>query len=262
MKNTDWIVEDIVQVAALTEEKTESRRAEIKCNLKPFIIHEDNCPGPRWTIWLRSFELYLSVNDEKSDDNKRKLLLYFGGTDIQNLYENMPEAQTEENGLKYQTAVEKLNKHLCPKVLAVFERSKFKQMCQQPNERIESFIIRLRNQSNKCNFGSSLEMMIIDQIVEKGNNLRIRSRILERDFNLYELQNMANTLEAKMEEKEDEKINAISNYPTREKRIFKDSRECFNCGRQGHIAASPDCPAKNRECNKCGRKGHFGVKCS
>ena len=41
-------------------------------------------------------------------------------------------------------------------------------------------------------------------------------------------------------------------------RVWCDDRpRCYACGRHGHFACSPQCPARGRTCTKCGKTGHF-----
>lgn len=41
----------------------------------------------------------------------------------------------------------------------------------------------------------------------------------------------------------------------------KYGNKCFRCGREGHFARDPSCPAKDKECRKCGNVGHFMSCC-
>ncbi|PFX27132.1 Uncharacterized protein K02A2.6 [Stylophora pistillata] len=40
-----------------------------------------------------------------------------------------------------------------------------------------------------------------------------------------------------------------------------EKRDCFNCGREDHLARDWRCPARGRKCLQCGEIGHFKVKC-
>ncbi|XP_062713907.1 uncharacterized protein K02A2.6-like [Aedes albopictus] len=43
---------------------------------------------------------------------------------------------------------------------------------------------------------------------------------------------------------------------------FKGSKSsCFACGQSGHLANSPDCPARGRICRRCRELGHFETVC-
>ena len=37
--------------------------------------------------------------------------------------------------------------------------------------------------------------------------------------------------------------------------------KCFRCDREGHLANSENCPARNKTCKSCSRIGHFAVVC-
>ena len=36
---------------------------------------------------------------------------------------------------------------------------------------------------------------------------------------------------------------------------------CYRCGRDGHLAKDPSCPARDATCNKCKMIGHFAAVC-
>ena len=38
-------------------------------------------------------------------------------------------------------------------------------------------------------------------------------------------------------------------------------RDCFNCGREDHLATDRKCPARGIKCDQCGEIGHFKLKC-
>ena len=37
--------------------------------------------------------------------------------------------------------------------------------------------------------------------------------------------------------------------------------KCYACGRRGHFAGNPNCPARGKKCSKCTKRGHFAAQC-
>jgi hypothetical protein len=77
----------------------------------------------------------------------------------------------------------------------VLEHAKFRDMEQGPNERMDSFVVRLREAGANCNYGYKLEVVIIDRIVAKCRLKSVRDRLKEKDFTLQEIQAIAASLE-------------------------------------------------------------------
>ena len=126
----------------------------------------------------------------------RNSLLFLGGDDIQDTYDSLPGAECDGIGLKYVTAIKKLDDYFMPKQTMVYERHLFREMVLKPGERIEGFILRLREQSKRCNFETQQDQMIIDQIVEKCDSNELRKKLLEQDRSLNKVIEIANSLES------------------------------------------------------------------
>ena len=60
-----------------------------------------------------------------------------------------------------------------------YERYRFRQISQKEGESVDQFAGRLRQQAEHCEFQDS-EQNIIDQIIERCQNPRVRSKLLEK----------------------------------------------------------------------------------
>ena len=134
------------------------------------------------------------------------------------------------------------------------------------------FVVRLREQGSLCEIDDIyLKMLLIDQIIEKGSDRDMRSKILKDNLNLNEILKQARILEGLSKHvKEFEStvqiadINIVHENKQRSGYDFqknKDKLECFNCGKIGHKARDPICKAIFSKCHKCNQIGHFGIKC-
>ncbi|PIK55537.1 hypothetical protein BSL78_07542 [Apostichopus japonicus] len=159
----------------------------------------------------------------------------------------------------------------------------------------------LRELSLTCNFGTFLDEMLRDQLVEKTNSTRIRERLLlETDLKLPKAIETARQVEqavrdsrsisGKMPEeatcanvkftrgKNSDRSNHRSGDARNSQSQFTKSRGnssftnqntpdnrgrqcCYRCGSKQHLAKSHLCRAKNAKCDACGKTGHFARVC-
>nr|CAI5867977.1 unnamed protein product [Callosobruchus analis] len=121
-----------------------------------------------WEKWKRALGIYLDAANIDNPSKKRATLLHVGGLGIQEIYYNLPGAHvepTEDNDV-YEIAIRKLEEYFAPKQSKVYERHIFRLLKQEPTEKFEKYLVRLRNQAEKCKY-TNPEENIIDQIVEK-----------------------------------------------------------------------------------------------
>lgn len=235
-------------------------------HLPPFKENTEGSVGVRWKKWLKQFELHLTVKNIEDPELKRTHLLYFGKEDIQKVLELEPEVCDYVSDV-YQRAVRRLNEYYLPKVSRIYERSLFRRMTREAEEKIESFILRLRKQAEFCDFAEQTDWMIVDQIVEKMSENELKKKILKGNFSLEEIQGMISAHEIVKKQVNDitpredfTSVNAVQLL----KRPSDNGRsdiECYACGKQGHRAKHPSCPAVNKQCGNCRRVGHFSIKC-
>lgn len=223
----------------------------------------------RWERWKRSLNIYLEAAGIDTEAKKRASLLHFGGPELQEIFYNIPGANATEGEL-FNIAIGKLDNYFAPKQSKVYERHLFRLLKQEQDEKFEKFLIRLRLQAKKCQFGEKEDEQIIDQITEKGKTEELRKKILKTGdkITLDEIVAEANALEAidrqlgnfGMKPVESQAINRVGTETWKEKQKNK-RLECSRCGSSRHLARDNNCPAKGKACLKCGILGHFRNQC-
>ena len=141
------------------------------------------------------------------------------------------------------------------------------------------YVTRLRTLSKTCEFGTSLDEMIRDQIIEKCASNALRRRLLrERELTLDNLLLIARSFELadrqalEIEQKFDSSthLNSIErqseSQQSRRNSAKRDNNNrlksvCYCCGNEGHRAKDAQCPALNKTCRRCGKPGHFARVC-
>lgn len=267
---------------------------------KPFDFKDEGNCAVDWQNWLRSFEIFASANQIESAILKRDWLLHHAGPKVQNIYFNLPEDTEEEKSKRcgplitgfvpfekdpYTETVFKLQNFFAPKRNLSYERHIFRKMKQAKNERIDSFVMKLRAQAVRCEFEANTDDNIKDQITTGCESNTLRRKILERgDDNLDTIMKIARVTEAVAEQQKefvhrsDDSSKIDDNENTEKADVCRiDNRkimgnrnnfnktnsniECARCGWKGHRASDDKCPAKGKTCTKCGKSNHFARKC-
>ncbi|XP_029166467.1 uncharacterized protein K02A2.6-like isoform X1 [Nylanderia fulva] len=237
--------------------------------------------GTRWEKWKRALEIYLLALNIDKPANKRATLLHTGGLTLQDIYYNIPGAHVDEaEGVDvYKVALNKLDEYFSPKQSKVYERHLFRLIKQEESEKFEKFLLKLRNQANKCKF-TNIEEHLIDQIVEKCNSTELRKKILSTGDNmtLDQIISEANALEAvsrqlevfnkkdlSHQERNNNEINKLDfkKYKSSNKQANNRNADetCSRCGSNKHSQYDKKCPARDKRCLKCNLFGHFREYC-
>lgn len=242
--------------------------------------------GHEWQSWLRSFEWYLKANKIEDDHEKFVKLMHIAGQKVQELFATLPVPESvnkvPRGPLKstymphlteYEMAVAKLNDHFQPKKNLTYERHEFRQIKQESDEKIAFFVMRLRKQAERCDFGDKFEDQVKDQIIEKCISKKLRLKLLSLgDAGLEAVMREAKAFEAVQEQSEAlndtpvdrfkaEEVNKIETRPKPIQPPNSNKMECYRCGYTGHRQYDDKCPAKGKICNKCGGRNHFSRKC-
>ncbi|XP_023312364.1 uncharacterized protein K02A2.6-like [Anoplophora glabripennis] len=238
--------------------------------LEPFDCDGDvGSVGIKWEKWKRALGIYLEAANIEIPSKKRATLLHMGGLGIQEIYYNLPGAHVSMVNPGdidvYKIAVEKLDNYFAPKQSKIYERHIFRLLKQEPEEKLEKFLVRLRNQAEKCKF-SNPEENLMDQIVEKCYSADLRKKILTigDTITLDTIITEANAIEAvgrQMENFGEKKPSVEINKVTTQNRRAdsSSSKSCYRCGSRNHLSFS--CPDKEITCRKCGIIGHAAQHC-
>ncbi|XP_054736166.1 uncharacterized protein LOC129243060 [Anastrepha obliqua] len=239
-------------------------------SVAPFLcdVMDKSIIRTEWEKWLRSLTLYLETEDITTASKKRSKLLHLGGTQLQEVVYNIPDALVEakEGVDPYEVLVGKLTQHFSPKRNSTFERHLFRSLKPVEGETLNKFILKLRGQAAKCQFGKTekevIETNIKDKLIDAWAPIDLKKRLLEKEHDLTQVIEMCQIHESIKSQTTTMgsdvvplNVNKIAN-----KTNF-DTAECDRCGRKGHTRNNFNCPAKNAKCNKCMLQGHFAVKC-
>ncbi|XP_069360121.1 uncharacterized protein [Maniola hyperantus] len=243
--------------------------------LEPFDCEGDPTSiSSRWERWKRALEIYFIAASTNDQNIKRAMLLHSGGMPLQDIYFNIPGAHVTDPDTTdvYDIAIKKLDEYFSPKQSYLFERHIFRLMKQEPDEKFEKFLVRLRRQSSKCNFANENESLI-DQITEKCSSTKLRKNILllGDTATIEKIITEANTLETVERQLNEFHDRQCTNATTTSlnkidiktaKRFTRTEADiCCRCGSKNHSSDSSSCPAINANCVKCGFKGHFQKHC-
>ncbi|KAJ8910327.1 hypothetical protein NQ315_012333 [Exocentrus adspersus] len=245
-----------------------------------YTLEKFDCEGDvssvavRWEQWKRGLYIYMDVAAVDTEVKKRACLLHFGGTELQEVFYNIPGAHVtaDEDSRErvFEIAIEKLDEYFSPKQSKVYERHMFRLLKQEPQEKFEKFLVRLRQQARKCQF-ASMDESIIDQITEKCASDELRKKILKigDKITLDEILTEANSLEIIDRQLVNfgskggdiQGVNKISVRPDKEENTNRRREPCSRCRSTRHFARDTTCPARNKSCLKCGIVGHFRNQC-
>ena len=110
-------------------------------------LGEPSSLSQHWKSWTKRFQTYVEALDIKEDKQKRALLLYQAGEATQEIFKTL-----SDTGEDYKTAKEKLDAYFAPKKNVYFKIFQFRQATQQPGEKIDQFVMRLRKLAATCEF--------------------------------------------------------------------------------------------------------------
>ena len=118
-----------------------------------------------WTRWLRRFERFRQASDleKKSDEKQVNALIYAMGDEADDILKSFH--LSEADAKKYKTVKERFDEYFIRRRNVIYERAKFNQRVQKPQESVDSFVTALHCLAEHCSYGDLHDEMIRDRIV-------------------------------------------------------------------------------------------------
>ena len=117
-----------------------------------------------WATYVERLEFYFIANGIEDPEKKRAVLLTVSGPATYKLIRNLssPKKPAEKS---YDKLVVLVKSHYTPKPSVIVQRFQFHSRTQKPGETVATFVAELRQLSEFCEFGASLEDMLGDRLV-------------------------------------------------------------------------------------------------
>ena len=117
-----------------------------------------------WDTYMERMENYFVAHDITDASKKRATLLSECGAATYKVIRSIV-APTKPNKVEYPALVKKVHEHFTPKPSVIVERFKFNTRVRKPGESVATFVAQLRQLTEHCEFGDSLEEMLRDRLV-------------------------------------------------------------------------------------------------
>lgn len=236
-----------------------------------------------WKLYLEKVEFYFSANEISDEEKKKSILLSsVGSTTFSVLRDIIVPVKLQD--IEYKELIKKANEHFQPQPSEIVERFKFQKRMRRAGESISDFIRDLRRLSEYCNFGSTLEDRLRDQVVFGIQEDRIQQKLLDtrnltltnamdiafsiesatagvKSLHMTDFENRVNKVQGSSPEEwkmkwKQKHPNTAEWVTSRQK--FAPGKQCYRCLKQHDSRA---CPYKNAVCHLCKKTGHIKIAC-
>lgn len=246
-------------------------------------LNEFDLKDGNWKSYCDRLEMYFLVNSVK-DELKVPTLITHMGEAAYELLVNLCSPR-KPSTLSYNAITEMLSDHLQPRPSILAERFKFRQRRQLIHENISDYVAELKRLSRHCEFGSTLDDNLRDQLACGIKSDIIRQRLFaEKDVSFTKAVSLSSALEAA--ERDAAAVHgcadaggtagsggtmapvASSGATSRRSSSGADIAgavnrmqigACTACGDMRHTRK--DCRFTSYECSKCGKVGHLRRVC-
>ena len=213
-----------------------------------------------WDSYMERLENYFVAHDVTTAPKKRATLLSECGAPTYKVIRSLV-APEKPNEVEYAALVKRIQEHFAPRPSIIVQRFKFNTRARQPGESVSTFVAQLRQLSEHCAYGESLEDMLRDRLVCGIADSRIqRSLLAEPQLTFTKAFQLAQTMEAA--DRNARKLQGESTSLTAVNALVQAqstaNKPCFRCGELQHPAT---CRFRDSVCNYCKKTGHLARAC-
>ncbi|KAL9987542.1 hypothetical protein ACROYT_G001867 [Oculina patagonica] len=222
----------------------------LQLNIRLFTISNDaNDTAVRWAKWKKDIERQFRFFGLTDPELKKDGLIIYGGPQIADLEESLPELPPQEADDAYSLLIRKLDKNFLPRKNKDYARFKFGNLSQEAGE----------------SMANDEDDAIRDHLIKTMNNNRIRVKTIRNNWTLAQILD-----EAAVEEESTAQANEIDeklqdtteshkiNYINKGKRERDRSELCHRCG---STHAKGNCKTYGAKCFNCGKRNHYTRMC-
>ena len=211
-----------------------------------------------WEAYMEQLESYFVANDITTAAKKRAVLLSSCGTATYKTIRSVvaPDKPTE---VAFADLTKKLREHFSPKPSSIMQRFRFNTCARHQGEKIALYVARLRELTQFCEFGDTMEDMLRDRLVCGVNDERLQRRLLaEPQLTFQKALELSQAFESSVKDAKDLQNSSRVPASVPINAITDPKAECYRCGGQHkpHM-----CKYKESLCHNCNKKGHLAKKC-
>ena len=196
---------------------------------------------------------------------KKALLLHCARQDVQDIFATLSDPGPAPGGeAQYAKAMRLLDAHFLLQVNIPFERHQFRRAKEEESQTIDQSVTILFQLSENCDFGTSKEEQVRDQLIDKCRSHDLRKKLIavSGKLTLQKARDIARSMEAAESQAQSIESDSRSrNVNSLERGHFdspkREGGRCCRCGLEGHFARDPESKARLATSMKCKKVGHF-----
>ena len=213
-----------------------------------------------WDNYIERLENFFVAHDIIEANKKRATLLSVCGAATYKVIRSVV-ATRKPNELEYSTLVKKIQEHFVPKLSIIIKCFKFNTRVRQQGESVATYVAQLRQLTQYCEFGDSLEEMLRDCLVCRIADVRMQRALLaEPQLTFMKTLQMIQTMETA--DRDSRELQAQITGPVPMNTVARmqatATKPCFHC-REQHSPAT--CHFKDFVCNFCKKTFHIMRAC-
>ena len=207
------------------------------------MTRDSNDTAVRWAKWKKNIERQFRFFGVEDPQLKKDGLIIYGGQEIADLDDSIPDPILEGEQNEYTRLIAKLDQHFLPKKNKDYARFKLGNLVQQDEEPMTTYYARIREIAQKCSYTDENDA-IPDHLIKTMRNNVIRVKAIRHNWTLREILDESAIYEqAQLQAREIKQKLEATESSQRVKYTKQDS--CQRCGRK-HDKAK--CSAYGEKC--------------